>query len=100
LNQWLLPRVRAVRPGGDGFLTREQLDSGIWRSTTHGPDDPAEHLMGCLNTCRAQRPAAFFYSLHGVDGEAWGAIALDSLRKALEIIMSEPTLEYSTLPFN
>jgi peptidoglycan/xylan/chitin deacetylase (PgdA/CDA1 family) len=100
LNESLLPRVAGVREGGSGILTPDQLKSRVWHSTTFGPGDPAAHLLSNLNECRAQRPAAFFYALHGVDGEAWGAIALDSLRKALELILNDPQLEYSTLPFH
>jgi peptidoglycan/xylan/chitin deacetylase (PgdA/CDA1 family) len=100
LNEWLLSRVAGVREGGTGFISREQLRSRVWPSVTFGPGDPAEHLMTHLNECRIRKPAAFFYALHGVDGEAWGAIALDSLQKALELITSDPQFEYSTLPFH
>jgi hypothetical protein len=92
--------VAGIREGGTGFLSRQQLKSRVWHSVTFGPGDPAEHLMAQLNECRETKPAAFYYALHGVDGEAWGAIALDSLRKALELITTDPQLEYSTLPFH
>jgi len=100
LNEWLLPRVAGIREGGSGFLSRGQLASRVWTSVTFGPGDPAEHLMMQLQQSRAQKPAAFFYALHGVDGEAWGAIALDSLRNALDLISADPQLEYSTFPFH
>src|SRR5262245_6686618 len=37
LNEWLLERVAAVRQGGSGFLTPEDLASCVWNSTTFGP---------------------------------------------------------------
>jgi peptidoglycan/xylan/chitin deacetylase (PgdA/CDA1 family) len=100
LNEWLLQRVAAVRQNGSGFLSAEQLRARLWHSTTFGPDDPAEHFMSELQRCASERPAAFFYTLHGLDGEAWGAIAQASLGRALELITSHPTMQYSTLPFD
>jgi len=100
LNEWLLSRVAAVRQNGSGFLGREQLESRIWHSTTFGPDDPTEHLMQNLEECRQRRPPAFMYTLHGIDGEAWGAIKLDSLKRALEMITSDAAMDYSTVPFD
>ena len=94
LCDWLLPRVRAVRIGGTGFLTDEDLQSRIWHNVTHGPDDPGDHLLNHLNQCRERKPPAFFYSLHGIDGEAWGAIALDKLKRVLDLITTDDAFEY------
>lgn len=94
LCDWLLSRVRAIRIGGTGFLSRHELDSRIWPNVTHGPDDPGEHLLDHLAQCRITRPPAFFYSLHGLDGEAWGAIATDKLRRALDLITTDEAFEY------
>ncbi len=94
LCEWLLPRVRAVRIGGTGFLNEADLKSRIWHNVTHGPDDPGDHLLDHLQQCRVKKPPAFFYSLHGIDGEAWGAIALDKLKRVLDLITSDDTFEY------
>ena len=92
--EWLLPRVRAVRIGGDPFLSAEILASRVWTSTAFGPGDPAEHFVGHLDEARRRRPAALLYCLHGLDGELWGAIAKEILRRVLEMITTEATFEY------
>jgi peptidoglycan/xylan/chitin deacetylase (PgdA/CDA1 family) len=94
LCDWLLPRVRAVRIGGTGFLSETDLKARIWHNVTHGPDDPGPHLLEHLEQCRLRKPPAFFYSLHGIDGEAWGAIALDNLKRVLDLITSNDAFEY------
>jgi peptidoglycan/xylan/chitin deacetylase (PgdA/CDA1 family) len=98
LNDWLLPRVAAVREGGSGFITREQLASRVWHSTTFGPGDPADDLMLRLKSIPENRPAGFMYSLHGIDREGWGAIALDSLRKALETMATDTRVAFRVPP--
>jgi peptidoglycan/xylan/chitin deacetylase (PgdA/CDA1 family) len=90
----LLTRVRAVRIGGSGFLSRDDLASGVWHSITFGPDDPSENLLHHVAECRRLRPPAFFYTLHGLDGEAWGAIARDTLQRVLDTLIEDPALEY------
>jgi peptidoglycan/xylan/chitin deacetylase (PgdA/CDA1 family) len=94
LNQWLLPRVKALRQGGTGMLSSEELASGVWHSDAYGPDDPGDHLIGLLDRARKAKPDAFLFSLHGIDGEAWGAIALATLRRVLETIQNDPEFEY------
>jgi peptidoglycan/xylan/chitin deacetylase (PgdA/CDA1 family) len=94
LCEWLLPRVRAVRIGGTGFLSEADLKSRIWHNVTHGPDDPGDHLLDHLEQCRVKKPPAFFYSLHGLDGEAWGAIAQDKLKRVLDLITTDDAFEY------
>jgi peptidoglycan/xylan/chitin deacetylase (PgdA/CDA1 family) len=92
--EWLLPRVRAVRIGGDPFLSNEILASRVWTSTAFGPGDPAEHFLRHLDEVRIRKPAALLYCLHGLDGELWGAIAEQSLRQILQIITTDPAFEY------
>jgi len=94
LSAWLLARLGAARVGGSGMLTKSEVESRIWHSTTFGPEDPGTDLMDHLTRARNERPAALVYCLHGLDGEAWGAIAKDRLRRALEVITTDDTLEY------
>jgi peptidoglycan/xylan/chitin deacetylase (PgdA/CDA1 family) len=94
LCEWLLNRVRIARIGGTGFLSDADLKSRIWHNVTHGPDDPGEHFLDHLEQCRVKKPPAFFYSLHGIDGEAWGAIALDKLKRILDLITTDDAFEY------
>ena len=91
---WLLPRVRAVRIGGDPLLSEADLSSRVWRSQTDGPHDPFDHFLRHFELARAQRPAAYFYCFHGLDGERWGATSSDNLRRALDLITTTPGLEY------
>jgi peptidoglycan/xylan/chitin deacetylase (PgdA/CDA1 family) len=94
LIQWLLPRFGAVRIQGTGFLRKEEIDSRVWGSKAHGPEDPYDVLNGLLDQCAGKNAYAFMFCLHGIDGEAWGAIALDNLRRILERITSDPQFEY------
>ena len=91
---WLLPRVRAMRIGGDPLLTREDLASRVWRSQTDGPHDPFDNFVHYFKRAKNERPAAFFYCLHGLDGEKWGATSSDNLRRALDMITSDDRFEY------
>ena len=92
--QWLLPRVRAVRVGGNPFLTDDVIRSREWTSTAFGPGDPYEHFLDHLNQCRLRKPASLFYSLHGLDGEYWGATSSDNLRRILDLITAENAFDY------
>jgi peptidoglycan/xylan/chitin deacetylase (PgdA/CDA1 family) len=94
LCEYLLPRVRAVRIGGEPMLSERQLKSRVWKSETFGPGDPADDFLARLEKCRRKKPAALFYCLHGIDGEYWGAIALDKLRRILDMIVTDEAFEY------
>jgi peptidoglycan/xylan/chitin deacetylase (PgdA/CDA1 family) len=93
-NAYLLNRVRAVRGQGDGFLDPATLASGAWHSRTFGPGDPTDDLLAHLHLCRTRRPPAFIYSLHGLDGEAWGAVPSATLRRVLDTLLTDEALEY------
>lgn len=94
LCDWLLERVGAVRTGGSGFLRHEEVDARIWPSRAFGPDGPGTDLMDVLTRARHERPAAVVYCLHGLEGQGWGPIKRDHLRRALETIISDDALEY------
>jgi peptidoglycan/xylan/chitin deacetylase (PgdA/CDA1 family) len=92
--EWLLPRVRAVRIGGDPLLSDADLKSRIWQSQTDGPHDPYPNCSNYLERAARERPAALFYCLHGLDGEYWGATSTDNLRRILDRITSDDAFEY------
>ena len=94
LNDRLLTRVHALRQGGSGLLLQREFDSRRWHSDAFGPDDPGPKVLKLLEKARKKRPLVFLHSLHGVDGEGWGAIALPTLRKVLEIITTDDAFEY------
>ena len=94
LNEWLLPRAHAVRQGGGGMMSQRQFDSRLWHSDAFGPDDPGAKLLHLLDRVRRKRPPVFLHTLHGLDGEGWGAISVQSLRRVLEIITSDDAFEY------
>jgi peptidoglycan/xylan/chitin deacetylase (PgdA/CDA1 family) len=94
LNDWLLGRVHAMRQGGSGLMSQGEFDARVWHSDAIGPDDPGPKLLALLDRVRRKRPAVFLHSLHGTDGEGWGAIALSSLRRVLEIVTSDPAFTY------
>jgi hypothetical protein len=89
--------VRAVRIGGEPMLSEKQLKSRVWESETFGPGDPGDDFLSRLEKCRRKKPAALFYCLHGIDGEYWGAIALDKLRRILDMIVTDEAFEYWSL---
>jgi peptidoglycan/xylan/chitin deacetylase (PgdA/CDA1 family) len=97
LCDWLLQRVGAVRIGGSGLLNQADVDSRLWHSRTHGPEDPTEDLTALLQQARGERASAVAYCLHGLDGEAWGAIASGSLERVLQIVTSAAELKYRPL---
>lgn len=92
--EYLLPRVRAVRIGGNPFLTESNFRTRIWTNQTFGPADPFDDFMDCLARARQTKPVALFYTFHGLDGEYWGNTTSDHLRKVLETITTSPDLEY------
>jgi len=98
LVQWLLPRVAGVRHGGDALLSNDQIASRVWPSCGFGPDDPYEPLLAQLELARQTLPAGLFLTLHGLDNEGWGATNSDNLRRLLEIITTDPALEYWPVP--
>jgi hypothetical protein len=92
--EWLLPRVRAVRIGGDPILSAKDIASRVWRSQTDGPGDPFSDCMKCLDRAAKKKPGALFYCLHGLDDEYWGATTSDNLRRILDRITSDDQFEY------
>lgn len=95
LCQWLLgQQVGAARIGGSGMLSQADLQSRVWHSSTFGPKDPGTDLMDHLAQARRDRPPAMLYVLHGLDGEAWGAIARDHLRRAIQTLIEDEAFEY------
>jgi peptidoglycan/xylan/chitin deacetylase (PgdA/CDA1 family) len=92
--EWLLPRVRAIRIGGDPLLSETDLQSRVWRSQTDGPHDPYPNFVHHFNRAKAEKPAAFFYCLHGLDGQMWGATSSDNLRRILDAITTDEAFEY------
>jgi hypothetical protein len=92
--QWLLPRVRALRIGGEPLLSEKDLSSRVWSSQADGPHDPFDDCMRVLDHAAKKRPAAMLYCLHGLDGEYWGATSSDNLRRILDRIVSNELLEY------
>lgn len=91
---YLLPRVRALRIGGDPLLSDSDLASRVWRSQTDGPHDPYPDFVKQFDRARRKRPPAFFYCLHGLDGEMWGATSSDNLRRILDAITTTEGFEY------
>ena len=94
LCQWLLTRVGAARIGGSGLLSAAQVQSRVWHSRTFGPGDPGADLLDTIAAAQRENPAAVLYVLHGLDGEAWGAIARQNLCRTLELILADSRLEY------
>jgi peptidoglycan/xylan/chitin deacetylase (PgdA/CDA1 family) len=94
LNEWLLSRVHAVRQDGSGFMSSAEIELRIWHCTAIGPHDPGDELLELLDRAAKKRPHTFLFTLHGVDGEAWGAIASDKLRRVLERITTDDAFEY------
>jgi hypothetical protein len=86
--------VGAVRIGGSAMLSEADLQSRVWHSSTFGPEDPGTDLMDHLAQARGDRPPAMLYVLHGLDGEAWGAIAHEHLRRALKTITEDDAFSY------
>lgn len=95
LCHWLLHgRVGAARIGGSGMLSDADLRGRVWHSSTFGPEDPGTDLMDRLAQARRDRPDAMLYVLHGLDREAWGAIARDHLRRAIETVIQDEAFQY------
>jgi hypothetical protein len=92
--EWLLPRVRAMRIGGDPLLSENDLKSRVWPSRTDGPHDPYADFIGHFTRAKDATPPAFFYCLHGLDGEKWGATSSDNLRRILDAITTDNQFEY------
>jgi len=94
LVEYLLPKVRAVRHGGSAFLTDADLKARVWHSTTFGPEDPAGDFEKHLDRAKEIEAKALFYVPHGIDGEYWGAMKLESLRRILDRIVNGEDFEY------
>src|SRR5262249_46306133 len=98
LVQWLIPKFAIVRIGGTGMLSEPDLAARILHSTAFGPEDPYDFFLTQIEICRQTRPSAFFFCLHGLDGEAWGATSSDNLRRILDLLTSDPVFEYWPVP--
>jgi peptidoglycan/xylan/chitin deacetylase (PgdA/CDA1 family) len=92
--EYLLPKVRAVRIGGNPLLTDANFRTRIWTNQTFGPADPFEDFQYVLAQARQHEPRALFYCFHGLDDEYWGATTTDHLRQILETITTAPDLAY------
>ena len=94
VDRLLLLRGCAVRGAGDGRLSAAALAVGRWHSTTFGPGDPTDHVRAVLDACRRRPPAAVIVSLHGLDGEGWGAMPAASLERLLDEVTSSSDFTY------
>jgi hypothetical protein len=94
LHERLLTRVAGVRVGGTGHNSISDLQSRVLHCTANGPNGCDEHLLEQLNTLKTSRPAAFIYNLHGLDGEGWGPLRSDTLRRVLTLLSTSNDLNY------
>ena len=83
-----------MRIGGEPLLSAAGLKSRVWRSYTHGPHDAYDDYVRYLDLAARKRPAALFLCLHGLDGEYWGAVSSDHLRRLLDRITTDDAFEY------
>ena len=100
LCHWLLHEKHfgGVRIGGTGFLSDADLAARVWPSAGDGPHDPFDDLWQRMDRCRELEPPALFYTLHGLDGQEWGAMTSDHLRQILDRIVTSGEFDYWPVP--
>jgi peptidoglycan/xylan/chitin deacetylase (PgdA/CDA1 family) len=91
LEAWLGTRVRACRPGGDGFNPLPSRATTRVTCTATGPTGIEPHLEHLIAQLLELPEGWLVYNLHGLDGEGWGpvpALWLDGLLGRLQQLPS------------
>ena len=103
VDQYLLGKVAGIRTTGllgevgSGMNGVAELEKRSYNCSWQGPDCCDAHLMATLNAAVEQQPPLMMYMLHGLDQEGWGPISTSGLERALDFILENPALEYSSL---
>ncbi len=96
LNEWLFTQVRAVRVGDykDGGInplpTRE---TKLTTTVSAGPDCCDDAVLAGVERILALQTGWFIWGGHGLDGEGWGAMTGDCLKRVLERLTKLPDVK-------
>jgi peptidoglycan/xylan/chitin deacetylase (PgdA/CDA1 family) len=84
LEAWLPSRVRAFRTAGDPIMRLPRRGQRKLTCASFGPGPCDEHLTQLVDDLLSRPSGWLCYNAHGVDGEGWGPLSADTLRRLLE----------------
>lgn len=93
LEEWLKPRVRAIRTGGDAI--NPIPNKGLFRltCTSYGPGNIDKHLEDTIDEFLAGPSGWLIYNTHGIDDEGWGPVSEVFLDELLDRLSQHETAE-------
>jgi len=94
LEAWLATVVRACRGGwlAHGINPLPTGATRVVRTHGFGPGDCGEDLTRCVEALLQRESGWLVYNTHGLDGEGWGPLDSDFLRRLLERLQSVPSV--------
>ncbi len=92
LETWLPSVVRALRTG-PGPALNALPTAQTTKLTTTGWEDPEPWLDRCLAELMAAPEGWLIYNAHGLDGEGWGPMRSEHLRRMLGKLTAQPELQ-------
>jgi peptidoglycan/xylan/chitin deacetylase (PgdA/CDA1 family) len=84
LEAWLPRRVRAFRTGGAPIMPLPRHGQRKLTCASFGPGPCDEHLTELVEELLSRPSGWLCYNAHGVDGEGWGPLAVETLEQLLE----------------
>ena len=93
LEQWLEPRVRAIRTGGGAVNPLPYKDQFKLTCISGGPENIDTHLDNLILEFLEGPSGWLIYNTHGLDDEGWGPVSSSYLDELLDRLMNSETAE-------
>ena len=93
LEEWLPGQVMAFRTGFEAINPLPHSKMTKLTCTSHGPDPCEEHLDQMIDSLLSLPEGWMIYNTHGLDGEGWGPMSSDYLRKLLDRLLKIDTVK-------
>ena len=93
LEQWLEPRVRAIRTGGGVINPLPYKDQFKLVCTSDGPENIDVHLDNLVNEFLDGPSGGLIFNTHGLDDEGWGPVSSTFLDELLDRLANSETAE-------
>lgn len=94
LEAWLPSVIRAFRGGWvkHGINPLPTRATRVVRTTGFGPGSTDADLLACVEELLKRPEGWLVYNLHGLDGEGWGPLSSETLRRVLDRLLKIPTV--------
>ncbi|MCX5658784.1 MAG: hypothetical protein NTW19_03570 [Planctomycetota bacterium] len=92
IEAWLPTVIGGFRGGHiqHGINPLPTAETRVVRTCGHGPTGTEQGMESCIEELFKRPEGWLVYNLHGLDGEGWGEISSDYLRRTLDRLLKRP----------